>query len=194
MGAFAIGNRKFCAVAAILVAAFLLGALGAPPAEAGKSKCRAKNALPESVSTAKAERTVLCLLNKRRAKRGLPKLARQSALDHAAREHSSYMVSTGCFAHQCPGEASLLKRLVDAGYLGLGSLLGWGYGENIAWGSDDLGTPRMIVRAWMKSPGHRENILDRTFEQIGVGLVWGSRADSSLPAATYTTDFGYRDR
>jgi uncharacterized protein YkwD len=186
--------RRMVAAAGVFAAAVLLLALAAPdPAQAG-SKCRAKTALPESVSTAKAENSVLCLLNKERSKRGLPKLERQGELDRASFDHSQLMVNSGCFAHDCPGEPNLFQRLVSAGYLtGLGNLLRWGYGENIAWGSGELGTPKSIVKAWMNSEGHRENILNRDFEQIGVGLVWGSPAGGSLAAATYTTDFGYRN-
>lgn len=168
-------------------------AVEAPVAEAA-SKCRNKTAAPESISTATAERSVFCLLNKERAKHGLPKLDRQGELDRASLDHSQLMVDRGCFAHDCPGEPSLFQRLVGAGYLsGLGNLLRWGYGENIAWGSGDLGSPKSIVKAWMNSAGHRANILNREFEQIGVGLVWGSPTNTSFPAATYTTDFGFRN-
>ena len=174
------------------MAAFaVLATAAAPPAHA--AKCRSKSAEPETISAAKAERSVLCLLNKERKQRGLGKLDRQNELDRASREHSEHMVNRGCFAHECPGEPNLLQRLVNAGYLsGLGNLLRWGYGENIAWGGGSLGTPKSIVRAWMNSDGHRANILNGQFEQIGVGLVWGSPSGGSFPAATYTTDFGYR--
>jgi uncharacterized protein YkwD len=46
----------------------------------------------------------------------------------------------------------------------------------------------------MKSEGHRRNILDPDFEHIGIGIVWGSPSSTvGGKAATYTTDFGYRD-
>jgi uncharacterized protein YkwD len=192
VGVFARDIRRVLATLAVAAAAFAALALGAPEAQAGK--CGATSAGPETISVAKAERSVLCLINKQRKSRGLPALDRQSELDRASREHSQHMVSRGCFAHECPGEPNLFQRLVQAGYLtGLGNLLGWGYGENIAWGGGDLGSPKAIVRAWMNSEGHRENILRRDFEQIGIGLVWGSPTNGSFPAATYTTDFGYRN-
>jgi uncharacterized protein YkwD len=100
------------------------------------------------------------------------------------------MVRDKCFEHVCPGEKDLGARLAD--YLANG---GRGYGENIAWGTGDLGTPRSIVRSWMKSEGHRRNILDPDFEHIGIGIVWGvpEAGIGGSSGGTYTTDFGYRD-
>ena len=65
----------------------------------------------------------------------------------------------------------------------------WSAGENIAWGQGDLSTPRSIVAAWMASPGHRANILNGEYTQIGLGLAPGSPVDATW-GATYTTDFG----
>ena len=48
----------------------------------------------------------------------------------------------------------------------------WQAGENLAWGSGEDGTVRSIFRAWMRSPGHRQNILGE-FDQIGVSLQVG---------------------
>jgi uncharacterized protein YkwD len=44
-------------------------------------------------------------------------------------------------------------------------------GENIAYGQR---TPAEVMRDWMNSPGHRNNILSRSFSQIGVGLAKNS--------------------
>jgi uncharacterized protein YkwD len=63
-------------------------------------------------------------------------------------------------------------------------------GENIAWGTGELGTVRSIFRAWMRSPGHRENILG-PYEEIGVGLRIGS-LDGNQRAHVWTQDFGSR--
>jgi uncharacterized protein YkwD len=54
----------------------------------------------------------------------------------------------------------------------------------------------MIVRAWMHSPGHRRNILDSGYRDIGIAVVKGAPVPASArgrgPAATYATDFGAR--
>ena len=132
---------------------------------------------------------MFCLLNKQRAKNGVPKLKRHKDLDKPSLQHSQLMVRDRCFEHVCPGEDDLGERLTD--YLANG---GRGYGENIAWGTGDFGSPRSIVRSWMKSEGHRRNILDPDFEHIGIGIVWGvPEAGVGGDGGTYTTDFGYRD-
>ncbi len=48
--------------------------------------------------------------------------------------------------------------------------IGYEVGENIAWGTLWLATPKAIVAGWMASPGHRANILDATFKDTGVGV------------------------
>jgi uncharacterized protein YkwD len=96
-----------------------------------------------------------------------------------------------CFDHVCGGEASIDSRLRSVGYLG-GNLLRWSWGENIAWGEHSYGTPRRIVKAWMNSPEHRANILNGTFRDIGVGIVWGTPHRAHARGGIYTTDFGYR--
>jgi len=49
----------------------------------------------------------------------------------------------------------------------------WRVGENLAWGIGGYGTVRSIFRAWMSSPGHRENILD-DFADTGISLRIGT--------------------
>ena len=118
-------------------------------------------------------------------------LGRHKLLDGPSRDHSRYMVEHRCFDHECPGEPDLADRIHR--YLAKD---GRTWGENIAWGSGELGSPRSIVRSWMHSEGHRQNILNREYEHIGVGVVWGSPQSGQtggFPAATYTTDFGRRD-
>jgi uncharacterized protein YkwD len=74
-----------------------------------------------------------------------------------------------------------------------GGTRSWSLGENIAWGSGELASPAAIVRSWMHSSGHRRNILDGGFRNIGIGVASGAPADvQGQPAATYTTDFGSR--
>jgi len=173
------------AVCAAGCAAALLLLVGHPaPASAA---CKGKSAIPESVSAGAAEQAVFCLLNGERAKRDLPRLARHTQLDKPSHRHSRYMVEHRCFDHKCPGEPDLAERL--RGYLSKG---GQAWGENIAWGGGEAGSPQSIVRSWMRSDGHRGNILSRQYEHIGIGVVWGSPKGGRFPAGTYTTDFGAR--
>jgi uncharacterized protein YkwD len=78
-----------------------------------------------------------------------------------------------------------------AGYLS-SSVRGYEIGENIAWGTLWLATPRSIVAAWMASPGHRANILDGHFRDTGIGIS-PHPLDSlarGQSGAMYTQDFG----
>jgi uncharacterized protein YkwD len=72
------------------------------------------------------------------------------------------------------------------------SRIGYVIGENIAWGTLGLATPKAIVEAWMASPGHRANILDASYRDTGIGVV-AAVPDSmgeGQDGAIYTQDFG----
>ncbi|HMJ97666.1 MAG TPA: CAP domain-containing protein, partial [Thermoleophilaceae bacterium] len=59
------------------------------------------------------------------------------------------------------------------------------------WGEGMEATPVRIVKAWMKSPGHRENILRPEFTEVGVGVAYDAPiAGPVSPVGVYTTDFG----
>jgi len=98
------------------------------------------------------------------------------------------MVKERFFAHVQPGGIGLTTRLLRTHYL---PSKGWIVGENIAWGRGPMDSPLYITRAWMNSTGHRANILNRGFRQIGIGIVPGVPTGSRR-GATYTTDFGAR--
>ena len=114
-----------------------------------------------------------------------------SRLKRAAQKHTDYMQRRKCFDHECPGEPSVLRRLENVNYI-VGGLRRWLYGENIAYGGSNYGTPRAIVRAWMHSPEHRHNILGSGFRQIGIGFARGTPPKPGGSGSTFTTDFGMR--
>ena len=134
----------------------------------------------------------LCLLNEERTKRGLKALTAHPQLEKAAQNYTRAMVRERFFDHVSPGGSTLLSRVRR----GTGYLQGarsYALGENIAWGSGDYATPQETVKGWMESAGHRSNILSRRFKHIGIGVVPGAPEDAQgMPAATFTTDFGYR--
>ena len=132
---------------------------------------------------------VLCLHNQVRAERGLPALRESKRLRKAARRHSRAMVKRGFFEHTTPKGVTMVDRILRARYARANQ--GWALGENLAWGTGALGTPRGAHEAWMDSPGHRANILKRSFRELGVGVVVGVPV-SDAAGATYTVDFGVR--
>ena len=169
----------------LLIAVLLL----AFPASGGAAACSGAEVQADGAqSTQQFETTVVCLLNQARASRGLPKLRSDARLSTAARGHSSAMSSQNFFSHDSLSGSSFATRIEAAGYIRGAS--SWFIGENIAWGTDVLGTPQALMKAWMNSPEQRANILNRRFREVGPGVVWGSPNSSTAAAATVTTDFG----
>lgn len=175
------------ATAGALPAALLVLGTGAAPAGAAECKHSAKPAY--ELGGKQVRRATVCLLNKERRARGMGRLKQHRDPRRAAKRHSRMMVEKRCFSHVCPGERDLVGRLSATGYLPC--RCSWGVAENIAYGKGRGSSPRGIVRGWMRSPGHRANVLNRSYEHVGVGVRRGAPSGGG-PAATYTIDLGYR--
>jgi uncharacterized protein YkwD len=132
---------------------------------------------------------ILCLHNQVRAEHGLPSLRENKRLRKAAVAHSKDMVKDGFFEHTTPEGTTMVDRILRAKYVREDQ--GWALGENLAWGTGSLGTPRGAIKAWLDSPGHRANLLKRTFRDVGIGIVIGVPV-SDAAGATYTVDFGVK--
>ncbi|MEV7202252.1 CAP domain-containing protein [Streptomyces griseoluteus] len=131
---------------------------------------------PVTVSAqAAAEAEVLRLVNVERAKVGCTPVAADSALTGLAEAFSGDMAARGFFDHTDPDGATPWDRAGKAGIKGLG-------GENIARGQSDAAA---VMDAWMKSPGHRANILNCDFKTLGVGV------HLAPGGPWWTQDFGY---
>jgi hypothetical protein len=140
-----------------------------------------------SPSDPAAVAATLCLLNVQRSQHGLGALAESPVLDKAATAYAKRMVAQQFFDHVSPDGGTFIQRIQAAGWSGGGS---WTAGENIAWGSGDLGTPAQIVDSWMHSAGHRANILNGAFGAIGIGIADGAPLDGiDGDAGTYVNDF-----
>jgi len=102
------------------------------------------------------ERRMVYLINKARLQAGLPALQYSSALSGLARTHSALMAKHGTIFHTY-NLAYVLRNF------------SWSLaGENVGMGpSIDL-----LHQAFMASPLHRRNNLERHFHRIGVGVVW----------------------
>jgi uncharacterized protein YkwD len=189
----ALRAGKIVLVASLaLLAAATLALAGPLTGTAGASACKRWGSdMPRHLSHRHAKKAIRCLLNKKRENHGVRHLSRNRHLKHAAQGHNHYMKKHRCFSHECPGERSVLSRLQAADYI-TGGLRAWRYGENIAFGGRHLGTPKSIVRAWMRSPEHKRNILDPAFRQIGIGYNRGIPRKPNAHGAIYTTDFGMR--
>jgi uncharacterized protein YkwD len=173
-----------------LLSAMLVALVAAPSASAARA-CQSGNATPRTASYRTMVHSTLCLLNAKRSKRGQRKLRLSKKLSRAARRHARDMARRNYFSHNSPNGSSFLDRIRRTGYL-RGARM-WMVGENLAWGSGSRSSPRLTVRAWMRSPGHRRNILTRRFRHIGIGIAFGAPTNvGGSPAATYATEFGIK--
>ncbi len=126
---------------------------------------------PEVEQNAHAyELKVLELVNAERAKYGLSALSWNDELAQVARAHSKDMATRGFFSHNTPEGKTPFDRIKSAGISYRSA------GENIAAGQK---TPEEVVEAWMNSEGHRANILNSSYTQIGVGYVTGNGSYST---------------
>lgn len=161
-----------------------------PPVHAAK-RCVGQDDRPATTSAERVTGATLCLLNKERAKRHRKRLRHDAELHAAAMAYAKQMARRNFFDHVEPDGDDLLDRIRRTTYLD--EVTGWALGENIAWGSGRLATPREIVRSWMSSPGHKRNILDKRFTDIGIGVAIGAPVKGGPgDAATWSTEFGTR--
>jgi uncharacterized protein YkwD len=178
---------------ALLAVALLLTpaavAHAAPQSATAASTCSGSDLDPATADLAAVRAAIVCLHSKIRAQHGLPLLKENARLRRAAVGHSSSMVSQRYFDHSGPSGTNMLDRAVDARYVRRDG--DWSLGENIAWGTGSAATATSIMRSWMASPGHRANILRRSYREVGVGIVTGVPSGGTA-GATYTADFGVR--
>ncbi|MDV6343263.1 CAP domain-containing protein [Nitrosomonas sp. Is37] len=135
------------------------------------------------------EQYMLELINAERAKVGAQPLAFDGNLNEAAENHSSWMIATDTFSHTGAGGSSPGDRMGAAGYTFSGA---WTWGENIGWRSTSapaglVDEVEQLNTSLMNSSGHRANILNDNFREIGVGLEVGPY--SSYEGAFVTQDF-----
>ncbi len=119
-----------------------------------------------SIDDVKAlEKRVIDLVNQQRAKAGLHMLSQNWELCRVARYKSQDMIDKGYFSHQSPTYGSPFRMMENFGIRFTAA------GENIAYGQR---TPEEVMNAWMNSSGHRANILNGSYNQIGVGVAKAS--------------------
>jgi uncharacterized protein YkwD len=133
-------------------------------------------ASPTAVAgSSEATARVLALANAERTKAGCAALTLNPQLTTAAQKHSQDMAAHRSMSHTGSDGSSPGDRIKAAGY----NAASWG--ENVAYG---YSTPDAVMTAWMTSPGHRANIVDCSFKDIGIGLA--------QPGSYWTQDFGSR--
>jgi uncharacterized protein YkwD len=173
---------KFTVGVPVLAMAFLFAGTGS-----AALACPYSGKAPANLTTAQAELSVTCLVNKARQHHNARRLAWKPGLQTAARNHSAAMDSGNFFSHE--GDGSPLDRIRATGYLGGASSRM--VGETIHRGAGGQGSPKATVKGWMSSSTHRYTMLSRRFRNIGVGVAMGSPMGSDgQNTAIYTADFG----
>ncbi len=167
--------------------ALIAACAGSTPAHAADAECSNLDVAPRANNADDVGAAVLCLINAERTQRGLRALRENAKLRRAALAHSSDMVRGGFFSHTARDGDTFVDRIIGAGYARRNE--GWTLGENLAWGTGHVGTPRAIHVAWMRSSGHRGNILKPAFRELGIGVRAGVPHNDGV-GATFTTDFG----
>jgi uncharacterized protein YkwD len=130
----------------------------------------------KSTELTKAEQTILDLTNKERATEKLDPFVINPVLTRVARAHSANMARKGEMQHDLDGKTPA-QRIEEAGY---------DYkrvGENIAWTDGD--TLENVMKGLMNSRGHRENILNPGYTEIGIGIARNEKG-----VTYFTQDFG----
>jgi uncharacterized protein YkwD len=184
----------FGLAALVVPAAASADAGAAARARAASERCENAEALPGQAALEDLRRATLCLLNAERRARGLARLQAQPALERVAATYARQMVRQRFFDHTSPVGSTMLARIRSTRYLS--DVVSWSVGENLAWGSGPLATPRATVRAWMQSADHRANLLDAHFRDVGIGVAEGApeQLEAGELGGTYVTDFGRRVR
>ncbi len=153
--------------------------------------CQNTEITPEPSNFPQVREAVLCLVNRERAEHSLSPLKRNAELEAAAENHNAEMIELDYFEHVAPDGETPVERIKKTGYIESASD-GYVIGENLAWGTYQLSTPKAIVEAWIASPGHLANILESRYTETGIGVV--AAVPQSLgegnPGATYAQEFG----
>jgi uncharacterized protein YkwD len=147
-------------------AAALALAVPAAPAHASGPAPSSQATAPAAARAAGAAgevATMRGLINQARRSAGLPALRPNRVLGRAASLKVGRIASCGQFTHT-PCGAPFTAVFRSAGWQ-RGTM-----GENIAFGSGSLGTPQAILQSWLQSPGHRANLMSRSFRYQGLAV------------------------
>jgi uncharacterized protein YkwD len=122
-------------------------------------------------------------------------LAINPYLEDSSRRHSQWMIDTDTFSHTGASGTHPKDRMAAAGYAFSGT---WWWGENIAWQSytgSSMTTSLantihkgLFVDTWVSDRGHRLNLMNPSFREVGVGMASGAFQKYN-PVGMMTTDF-----
>jgi uncharacterized protein YkwD len=140
-----------------------------------------------NLDPATARTAMLCLTNWARAQSGLAPLKANATLDGAGDAKLHADLSCGELTHTPCGTPF---TSVFAAYVA--GATSYSLGENIAWGTGDFGTPRGTMDGWLNSAGHRANILNGSYAEIGFGYLSNQTFLGYSGATLWSQELGTR--
>ncbi len=115
------------------------------------------------------ERVQLCLIDYARGVAGVGPLNVSPQLMRSADLKAADIVRCEAFEHEACG-LEVRQRFADSGYFDVAA--DTAYGENLAWGDAQAGSPRGALLGWLESSEHRENLLEPKWTEQGIALVY----------------------
>jgi uncharacterized protein YkwD len=175
-----------------VVASLAAAALAFAPANHTTHRITRAQVSPRAHVAGTLEARLLHGINETRAQHGLRALRWSSRLTAAASQHSASMAQKGYFSHDSADGGAFWRRI--ASFYGYHGYRQWSVGENLLWSSPDV-SPAGALRMWMNSPPHRENLLSRSWREVGLSAVHSDHAPgvySGGAVTIVTADFGVR--
>jgi uncharacterized protein YkwD len=179
-----VTSRIVSSVAAVAVAASVL-LVPQLSSSAAAATSTSKASSTRRAALARYETNMVSLLNKERKAHGVKPVKMNAKLMVSAHLHNTRMAKANTMSHQLPGEKFFADRITHAGY-------NWqSAGENIGWNTDlsNAGVQsleRQMYNEHAPDNGHRLNILDKSFTQVGINVYY----DAKHHKLWFTQDFG----
>ncbi|MDR5587262.1 MULTISPECIES: CAP domain-containing protein [Clostridium] len=136
--------------------------------------------LPEKYSISiqsSAENKILQLMNEKRVQAGLQPLTMDNTLLQVARYKSDHMIQYNYFDHTNPDGTKWINWLQTIGYKYNTT------GENIAYNTYD---PVELFNQWWNSQGHRENMMNPSYNKVGVGVIYDKDNNKYMGTQTFS--------
>jgi uncharacterized protein YkwD len=154
---------------------------------APESECPGAEDLTAAASA--LEQTEICLLNYARRAAGLAPLQISPLLMRSAEIKADEIVRCNQFSHEACG-IDVRQPFADSGYFAPNSESR--FGENLAWGGAEAGSPRGALLGWLDSPEHRANLLRNDWQEQGIALVEVRNFRGVAESRIWVSHFGRR--
>jgi uncharacterized protein YkwD len=135
------------------------------------------------------EQVELCLLNYARGVAGVGPLNISPALMNSAKYKVDDIIRCNQFAHDACG-FDVRQRFADSGYFR--SDIRSRFGENLAWGAVQAGSPRGALLGWLDSPKHRANLFKPEWTEQGIALVYVPSFRGVANSRIWVSHFGHQ--